>query len=229
MDIEFVGARKESYRINSRKPIVENATFEEDVIRRDFTINAMAISLNSENYGEIIDLHNGLDDLKNQLIRTPQNPDITFSDDPLRMMRGIRFAAQLNFFLETTTFEAIERNKAEPNGLARGCSCSMALEQGPLSIQKNAPEHRGHDHGRHPRKPKEGTPGFQQNLVDGAQREANPPRHGENDEMSSNRSRVECECVVFHSISLHNVQHQPRAAARRLNAWVRLPFVQRAP
>ena len=111
LDIEFVGARKESYRSNSRKPIVENAAFEEDIIRRDFTINAMAISLNKDNYGEIIDLFNGQDDLKIQLIRTPQNPDLTFSDDPLRMLRAIRFAAQLNFNLHNDIIKAIINNK----------------------------------------------------------------------------------------------------------------------
>jgi len=111
LEIEFVGARKESYRSTSRKPIVENATFDEDIMRRDFTINAMAISLNAENYGEIIDLYNGLEDLKEQIIRTPQNPDITFSDDPLRMMRAVRFATQLNFKLHDDVINAIIKNK----------------------------------------------------------------------------------------------------------------------
>lgn len=111
LEIEFVGARKESYRIDSRKPIVEDANFEEDILRRDFTINAMALSLNSDDFGAIIDLHNGLEDLKNKLIRTPQNPDITFSDDPLRMMRAVRFATRLNFRLHTDIIHAIVKNK----------------------------------------------------------------------------------------------------------------------
>ena len=109
--IEFVGARKESYDHHSRKPVVENGTLEEDLNRRDFTMNAMAIRINKENFGELIDPFNGLDDLENLRIRTPLNPDITFSDDPLRMMRAIRFASQLGFFIIPETFEAIERNK----------------------------------------------------------------------------------------------------------------------
>lgn len=110
LELEFVGARRESYTHDSRKPIVEDGSLDDDIARRDFTVNALAVCVNADNFGELVDKYHGLDDMRDAILRTPLDPDITFSDDPLRMMRAVRFATQLQFDIAPATFESIKRN-----------------------------------------------------------------------------------------------------------------------
>ena len=127
IEVEFVGARKESYNHDSRKPIVEDGTLEDDQNRRDFTINALAVCLNSERFGELVDPFDGVYDLEDGIVATPLDPDITFSDDPLRMMRCVRFATQLNFQIEDETYEALSR--IGKTRLFRGAATPGALSE----------------------------------------------------------------------------------------------------
>ena len=110
-EIEFVGARKESYNSDSRKPTIEEGNLEEDLSRRDFTINTLAISLNKKNYGEIVNLFDGINDIKRKIIKTPKDPQVTFHDDPLRMFRAARFASQLNFKIDKENIDFIKKEK----------------------------------------------------------------------------------------------------------------------
>lgn len=119
LELEFVGARRESYHRDSRNPIVEEGTLDDDISRRDFTINAMALCVNADGFGRLIDRYDGVGDLQRRIIRTPLDPDITFSDDPLRMMRAIRFATQLDFDIDPATLEAITRNASRIDIITR--------------------------------------------------------------------------------------------------------------